>query len=110
MNLKDWLAAQSYIEKARQQAQATPSILMDDRLVDVMQARYWIAKGKLEPVMQWAHGRGLLGKSPGEIFGEAGRNAAINELLHAEYLALIRLTPAQGHPEQAEMTLSVRPG
>jgi LuxR family maltose regulon positive regulatory protein len=101
INLGDWQAAQSYIEKARQQAQAYRSSVMDDRLVDVMQARYWIARGELEPAVQWARPRGYLDRSPTEIFGEAGRNAAINELLYAEYLAVIRLTLAQHQPELA---------
>jgi LuxR family maltose regulon positive regulatory protein len=101
LNKKDWQAAQTYIDKAHQQAQATRSTLMDDRLVDVMQARYWIARGELDPVVQWARGRGFLDRSPAEIFGEAARNAAINELLQAEFLALVRLTLALQQPERA---------
>jgi LuxR family maltose regulon positive regulatory protein len=101
LNKKEWPAAQSYIDRARQRALASKSTLMDDRLVDVMQARYWIARGELDPVVQWADRRGFLNRTPAEVFGEADRNAAINELLQAEYLAAIRLILAQRQPEQA---------
>ncbi len=101
LNKKEWPAAQSYIDRARQQALASKSTLMDDRLVEVMQARYWIARGELDPVVQWADKRGFLGRTPADVFGEAARNAAINELLQAEYLVVIRLTLAQRQSEQA---------
>ena len=55
LNMRDWPAAQSCIDKARQQAHATQSTQMDDRLVEVMQARYWIAHGQLDQVAKWAH-------------------------------------------------------
>jgi LuxR family maltose regulon positive regulatory protein len=98
---KDWQAAQTKIDQARQRAQTSRSTLMDDRLVDVMQARYWLARGELEPVLQWARRLGFLDRSPAEVFEEAARNAAVNELLQAEYLALVRLVLAQRRPEQA---------
>ena len=98
---KDWQAAQTLIDQARQRAQASRSILMDDRLVEVMQTRYWLARGELEPVLQWARRLGFLDRSPAEVFEEAARNAAVNELLQAEYLALVRLILAQRRPEQA---------
>ena len=101
MNKRDWLEAQSYIDRARQQAQASRSTLMDDRLVDVLQVRYWIARGDLELADHWAQGRGILDRSPAEVFSEAARTATLNELLHAEYLALVRLTLAQQHPDRA---------
>jgi LuxR family maltose regulon positive regulatory protein len=101
INQGDWPSAQSSIEKARRQAQSTQSTLMDDRLVDVMQARYWIARGELEPAIQWARRRGFLDQSPAEFLAAAGRNAAINEMLQAEYFAVIRLTLAQHQPRQA---------
>jgi LuxR family maltose regulon positive regulatory protein len=98
---KDWQAAQTNIDQARQRAQASRSTLMDDRLVNVMQARYWLARGELQPVLQWARRLGFLDRSPAEVFEEAARNAAVNELLQAEYLALVRLILAQRQPEQA---------
>jgi len=106
VNKRDWLAAQTYIDKARQRAQASRSTLMDDRLVEVMQARYWIARGDLEPALQWARRLGLLDRPPAEIFSEASRNSTANELLQAEALALVRLVLAQGQPERAMEMLS----
>ena len=101
MNKRDWPAAQDYIDKARQRAQASRSTLMDDRLVEVMQARYWLARGELDLVQQWAGRLGLLDRSPAEVFDEAARNASLNELFQAVYLTLIRLVLAQGQPGQA---------
>ena len=101
MNRRDWTEAQACLERARQHAQATRSTLLDDRLVDVMQVRIWLARGELEPAAQWAQARGFLERSPAEVFGEAARNASLNELLQAEYLALVRLVLAQRQPERA---------
>jgi LuxR family maltose regulon positive regulatory protein len=98
---KDWQSAQAGIDRARQLALASRSTQMDDRIVAVMQVRYWIARGELEPAMQWARGRGFLDRSPAEVFDEAARNAALNELLQGEYLALIRLVMAQGKFDRA---------
>jgi LuxR family maltose regulon positive regulatory protein len=66
-----------------------------------MQVRMWIARGELEPAVQWARGCGFLDRSPAEVLNEAGRNAGVNELVQAEYLTLIRLTLAQQQSERA---------
>jgi ATP/maltotriose-dependent transcriptional regulator MalT len=97
----DWQVAQANIEKARQRADASRSTLLDDRLVEVMQARYWLARGDLEPALRWARDLGFLSRSPAEIFGEAVRNQAVNELLQAQYLTVIRLVLMQRQPERA---------
>jgi len=101
LNKHDWPAAQIYIDQARQNAQASRSTLMDDRMVEVMQVRYWLARGELDPALQWARTCGFLARSPADVFGEAARNAAVNELLQAEYLAVVRLILAQRQPERA---------
>jgi LuxR family transcriptional regulator, maltose regulon positive regulatory protein len=101
MNKRDWPEAQACLDRARQHAQATRSTLMDDRLVEVMQVRIWLARGELDPAAQWAQARGLQERSPAEVFGEAARNASLNELFQAEYLALVRLVLAQRQPERA---------
>ena len=101
VNRKDWPAAQSYIEMARQRMQVTRSTLMEARLVEMMQARYWLARGELDQVIHWAEGRGFLGQSPPEILAEAGSNAAANEIFQAEYLLLVRLALAQQQTERA---------
>jgi LuxR family transcriptional regulator, maltose regulon positive regulatory protein len=101
LHRKDWAAAQASIDLARQHAQATQSTQLDDRIVDLMQARLWIARRDLSPVRHWVLERGWVNKPPAEIIAEAGRNAAINELFQGECLILIRLALAQGQPQQA---------
>ncbi len=101
LNKRDWLEAQAYIDQARQRAQASRSTLMDDRLVEVMQARYWLARGELDLVQQWARRLGLLDRPLADIFDEAAHNASLNELFQVEYLTLIRLVLTQGQPERA---------
>jgi LuxR family maltose regulon positive regulatory protein len=98
---KDWPAAQTYIDKARHQAQVTQSILMNQRLVDVMQLRYWIAHEELDLATNWAHERGFLDKTAVDLLAEAGKNAAVNEIFQAEYLTIIRLVLALQQPERA---------
>ncbi len=106
MSKQDWSTAQTYIDKARQRAQSSRTILMDDRLVEIVQARFWLIRGDLEPALQWVRGLGYLDRSPADVFKEATRNAAINELLQAEYLTVIRIVLAQRHPERALEMLS----
>jgi LuxR family maltose regulon positive regulatory protein len=61
----------------------------------------------LDPVLQWARGRGLLDRPPAEVYAEAGRNAVINELFQAETIILIRLALAQRQTEQAIEVLAL---
>jgi LuxR family maltose regulon positive regulatory protein len=103
---QDWPAAQSYIDRARQRALADQSTWMDERLVEVVQARYWIAHGDLDQAVQWARRRGILDRTPAEIFGDADRNASIRELLLGESLTLARLALAQRQPDRALEMLS----
>jgi LuxR family maltose regulon positive regulatory protein len=101
INKWEWEAAQATIDRARRLAQATRSTLMDDRLVEVMQVRYRLARGELGSAREWARNCGFLERSPAEVFGEAVRNASLNELLQAEYLALARLALAEQQSERA---------
>lgn len=97
----NWQAAQLHIDQARQQAQATQPLLMDDRLAEVMQARLYLARGEINQVIQWARGRGLLDRPFTEIFADASRNAAFHEVFQGECMVLVRLLLAQRQPEQA---------
>ena len=101
MNRHDWPAAQSYLDKARQCAQASQSIWMDDRLVETTQARYWIARGELDLASQWARQRNTLERTPAEIFCDADKNASVRELLQGEALTLTRLYLAQHRSDKA---------
>jgi len=107
INRQDWDAAQTYIDKARQRARASTSTVMDDRLVELVQARYWLARGEMDLVVMWARHCGFMDRSPAEVLGEAFRNASLNELLQGEYLTLVRLMLAQHRPNQALETLTL---
>ncbi len=98
---QDWSAAQAYLDKARQRAQVSHMTWIDDRLVDVAQARYWIARGELEQVVEWARQRDLLDRAPAEIFLQAERSASVRELLQGETLMLARLYLARHQAEKA---------
>jgi LuxR family maltose regulon positive regulatory protein len=95
VNQNEWQDAQSYIDEARRLTRATESITMDDRVADVMQVRLWLARGEPDKAGQWARAGGFLDHAPAELIARAGRNAALNEVFQAEYVALIHLALAQ---------------
>jgi LuxR family maltose regulon positive regulatory protein len=101
LNKQDWQAAQSYLDKARQYAQATQPQLMDDRLVEAMQVRLSLARRDVGQAVQWSRDRGFVDRPPAEIFAEAARNPASYEVFQAECLMMVRLLLAQSQPERA---------
>lgn len=101
VNQHDWQAAQGWIDRARQLARATPGVAMDDRLVDLVQVRLWIAQGELDGAIEWARQGSFLDRPPSELFARAERNAALNELFQGETLTLIRLDLALQQPARA---------
>jgi LuxR family maltose regulon positive regulatory protein len=103
---QDWQTAQSYLERARRRAQDNRATWMDERLVAVAQARYWIAHGELDAAAQWARQLGLLDRTPAEIFHQVEQNASIRELLQGEIITLARLYLAQQKLEPALEMLS----
>jgi LuxR family maltose regulon positive regulatory protein len=103
---QDWQTAQSYLERARRRAQENSATWMDERLVAVTQARYWIAHGELDAAAQWARQLGLLDRTPDEIFHQVEQNASIRELLQGEIITLARLYLAQQKLEPALEMLS----
>ena len=100
MNRKDWDKAQAFLDRARETARANRSTLMDERIVETMQVRYWIARGELDPALQWARRKGYLDKPPAEMIAEAGQKALFDELQLVEYLTLMRLALAQRQPDR----------
>ena len=104
---QNWSTAQAYLDKARQQARANHATWMEEPLVDMLQVRFWIARGELEQAVDWARRRNLLDRPPGEIFAEAEHSTAVRELLQGECLTLARLHLAQGQPHQALEMLSL---
>jgi LuxR family maltose regulon positive regulatory protein len=99
--LSEEQTAQSYIDRARRYAQNTQTVLMDDRLVEVTQARLYLARGELGQVESWARGLGFFDRSPAEVFTQASRNPGFYEVFQAECMALVRLLLAQSQPERA---------
>ena len=107
LNKGECQLAQSYLDKARKYAQATQSLMMDDRLVEVMQVRFHLHRGELVQAAQWARECGFTGRPPEEILAEAKQNAATFEVFQVEYLMAVRLLLAQSQPEQALMFISL---
>ncbi len=97
----DRKSGQEYLEKARQNAQASKVTRLNDRLVAGMQARFWIANGALSLAEQWARENGLLARSVSQIIETAGLNVAASEFIYSDYSTLARLFLAQNKPEAA---------
>jgi len=103
---RDWTTAQAYLDKARQRAQVSYTSWIDNRLVEVAQARYWIARGELDQAAGWARQRELLDRAPAEIFLQEERSAAVRELIQVESITLARLYLAQHQAVKALEMLS----
>ena len=101
MNHKDWQSAQQYIDQARQRARETRSTHMDDQLVEVAQARLWIACGELTQATSWAQECGFLDHSPLERITDLDRRSGVGQLEQVEFMTLARLYMAKGQPGQA---------
>ncbi|MCL4560579.1 MAG: tetratricopeptide repeat protein [Chloroflexi bacterium] len=96
----DYPGAILILERARQQTVETETTQIDDWVVALTQASYWIAERKFERVEQWAENRGLLkeidvsGLSEGETYAYA-------HMRKYELIVLARLRLAQGRMEEA---------
>jgi LuxR family maltose regulon positive regulatory protein len=101
LNLKEWDLVQHYIDHARTHAQTGPSPQITERIVDVMQARFWLERGNFPQVFQWLQSRGLLEKPITERIKEIEKYGGINEFFITENQILIRYTLAQNRPENA---------
>ena len=101
----DWRSAQETLETARRYAQASKATALDDRLVDGLQAKFWIMQGELGLAEQWAHERGLIEHPLSEVIQTSGRNAAGSEFVYSDYLTLARLYLAQNKVDAALQVL-----
>jgi LuxR family maltose regulon positive regulatory protein len=97
---RDWEGVQDYLSKARLSARESRSTQMDDYLTDLMQARYWVAHGDLDPALHWARSRGYLDLPMEKIIGQE-RNKPVNEFLYGQYGVLARLYLALERPAEA---------
>ena len=96
----DPAAAQQAIDQARQLSSQTASTSLDDTLVELFQAWYWIQLGKLEAAARWAESRRLEKITASEFQADAGTLSPAR-LVKYEYLVLARLYLAQNQPERA---------
>jgi LuxR family maltose regulon positive regulatory protein len=95
----NWDQIHELIRKARALAIESRATQMDDRIVDVTEARTWIAEGHLDLAAHWAGSRGLAHRQ-GAAAGTD--HAAVNyNLYEAEQMIVARLYLAQGHSGQA---------
>lgn len=101
LNLKEWDQIQYYIDLSRTQAQKGPSPQITERIIDVMQARYWLATGNFPRVFQWLQDQGLLEISITERIDEIAKQGSMNEFFITENQILIRYSIAQKKPEKA---------
>lgn len=96
---EDWGNAWELLSKAQELAAETRGVPIDDRLVEVTQARFWILLGDYEQALSWAQKRGLEENGMAGIRGGAGSMGY--DLIESEYLTLARLYLAQSSPGKA---------
>jgi LuxR family maltose regulon positive regulatory protein len=100
----DWEKAWKLLSKAQELAQESRSIPIDDRLVEVAQALFWIREGNYEQATSWVQKRKLDDDVLTELSSRAGSLGF--EMIEPEYLTLARLLIAQDQPDKALNILS----
>jgi LuxR family maltose regulon positive regulatory protein len=91
--------ADEMMQNARQIADKSDAIQLDDRLVEVSQARLWIQQGDLEAAIRWVRERGL-GEGTGLGMPAIAEDKApvSYDLREAETIVLARVRIAGGSP------------
>jgi LuxR family transcriptional regulator, maltose regulon positive regulatory protein len=100
----DWDKAWKLLSRAQKLAQESRSIPIDDRLVEVAQALFWIRQGNYEQATSWVQKRKLDDDVLTELRSSAGSLGF--EMIEPEYLTLARLLIAQDQPDKALNILS----
>jgi LuxR family transcriptional regulator, maltose regulon positive regulatory protein len=95
----DWESAWQLLGKAQELATETKSIPLDDRLVEVSKARFWILEGNYQPALAWAQTRRL--EENGLAGIRSGADSLGFDIIESEYLTFARLYIAQGFSEKA---------
>ncbi len=96
----DYSGAQKTLERARQQAVQTESTQLDDWVVALAQALFWIAERKFEWVERWAENRQLLKEIDLGSLSES-ETYAYAHMRKYELIVLARLRLAQGQLGEA---------
>jgi LuxR family transcriptional regulator, maltose regulon positive regulatory protein len=100
---EDWESAWRLFSKAQELAAETRGIPIDDRLVEVFQARFAIQLGDYETALSWAQKRKLEDNDWAGLRGGAGSLGL--DMLESEYITLARLYLAQNLPQKALQVL-----
>ena len=95
----EWEAAQNALDKAMDLAIKYDVIDIDDRMVEMWQARLWLAQGDLDLVQKWVHERGLEEQAGLQPWGE--NEPAEHQLRLRESLVVTILSIKQGKYAQA---------
>lgn len=101
LSQQDWDGARQAIAQARQLARESKSTQLDDRLVDMVEARAWILWGEVDLALQWARAQGLLDRPVVEVLASRGAGVPVDEFTHGLYLVLARLYLALVQPRDA---------
>ncbi len=96
-----WNSGQEYIDQARAYTQASKATRLNDRLVDGIQARFWIAQGDLDSAARWAREGGLIDQPIAEVVEHAGSHGGSSEFVYVDYMTLARLYLAEGKVDAA---------
>ena len=101
-NQGDDIAAQEFLDQAYQISQATTSTVLDDKLTEETQARFWIIQGKLELAQEWLHSKGYLEPTFTEALQSGGQKNTSQVLTDQNvFLTLARLHLAKTQPDRA---------
>jgi LuxR family maltose regulon positive regulatory protein len=90
----DVAGAVEAVQKARQLAKATDATDWDDVLVDIYQARLWIAQGNVEAAVRWAERQVV-------VEPEQGDELVLHHMQKYEDVVQARLAIAQGRHDEA---------
>jgi LuxR family maltose regulon positive regulatory protein len=96
----DYSGAIQILEQARQQTVQTETTQIDDWVVALTQAFYWITERKFEQVEQWVENRGLLKEVDVNSLSESEAYAYAH-MRKYELIVLARLRIAQGRMDEA---------
>ena len=101
-NQGDDIAAQEFLDQAYQFSQASTSTLLDDKLTEETQARFWITQGKSELAQEWLRSKGYLEPSFTDRL-QPGDQRNISKVLTDQnvFLTLARLYLSEAQPDRA---------
>ncbi len=101
-NQRDERAAQEFIDLALQYSHASTSTMLDDKLTEETQARFWVIQGKLDLAQEWLQSKGYFEPSFLDTVRQADQRAVSLVLSQQNnYLNLARFYLAKNQPDRA---------